>query len=137
MNALFNAFRGGIGNIRNETYVIIRWLILLKTKINAKPKREINAKALFIYFFITDLLYHKFHSLTKISDSILQSGKLKQERNVWLNCLVSRVVEMVISHFHCTRMPYSLFDILNTLAGFEDRSDNTWGIARSFFLLVI
>lgn len=73
----------------------------------------------------------RFHSLLqKISDCILQSSELKQERKVRLNGPVS-AGELIISlqwYWGLT----APFAVLNTRAGFEDRSDNT-GKQRGIF----
>lgn len=71
------------------------------------------------------------------SDSILKSGELKQEGMCgWIaQCQVKSRVDYFSSFPVPECLPASLFDILRTPAGFEDRSDNTWGIARIFFLL--
>lgn len=45
--------------------------------------------------------------------------------------------ELIIFLLCSTRMPCSsLFGVLNTLAGFEDRSSNLWGEAGKYFLLL-
>lgn len=44
--------------------------------------------------------------------------------------------ELIVFLLCSTRMPHSSLFVLNTLAGFEDRSSNLWGIAGKYFLLL-